>query len=192
MIVLITGGICSGKSYVSNYIRDMGYEVIDTDKLAKQLMEPETSTYYELIYTFGDELIGHNKYLDKAKLRQIVFENDEKRRKLSSIVHPAVKKEVEKIARNYKLIFVETAIPVQAKMYDMGKIIYVHAKDEDRISRMISERHLTFEECKSILDSQAEEEKIIEVADYIIENSNGCNPRNEIDRIVMELENETL
>lgn len=192
MIVLITGGICSGKTYISNYIRKLGYEVVDTDSLAKELMQPENEIYYELIKQFGKDIVGRDGKLNKIKLREIVFKQESNRKKLSEIVHPAVKKAVRDIAENKRLIFVETAIPIQADMYDMGKIIYVYAKKSDRIARMVYERDMSKEDCHNIIKSQEEEEKIADMADYIVDNSDGCEPKEAIDKIITELENETL
>ena len=89
MIIGLTGGIASGKSTVSKYLAEKGFKVYDADKIAKNISE-EKYVQEEIIATFGDKILDKNGNVDRKKLKEIVFENKDKLKKLNGIIHPKV------------------------------------------------------------------------------------------------------
>jgi dephospho-CoA kinase len=89
----LTGGLGSGKSTVSCYLRELGAEVIEADELGRAMMEPGHAVYHEIVEAFGQEVVREDGQLNRARLAQLVFADDptgERLDELNSIVHPAV------------------------------------------------------------------------------------------------------
>ena len=88
----LTGGIASGKSTVTEMIRGLGIPVIDADQIARDVVKAGEEAYEQIIQTFGQDILQENGEIDRAKLGAIVFYNEQERKKLNAIVHPAVRR----------------------------------------------------------------------------------------------------
>ena len=96
LIVALTGGIGSGKSTVSSRFEALGVPVIDTDIIAREQVAPGTPALQQIREHFGTEVIGAGGTLDRVKLRQLVFDSPDQRRRLEQILHPRIRAEVER------------------------------------------------------------------------------------------------
>ena len=96
MIVGLTGGIASGKSLVSAYLRELGIPVIDTDEIARQVVAPGQPAWHSLSAAFGPDYFLPDGTLDRAALARLVFAQADARRHLESITHPAIYDEVDR------------------------------------------------------------------------------------------------
>ena len=92
IVVGLTGGIATGKSTVSSLLKAAHVPIVDADIIARQVVEPGTSSLAKIQATFGDEVLFPDGTLDRKKLGSIIFNDEVKRRQLNKIVHPAVKK----------------------------------------------------------------------------------------------------
>lgn len=185
-IVVITGGIGAGKSFICNYIAEKWKQkVIYTDNLAKELMKKNNIAYKKIVSKYGGKFLDSNGDLDKLKLSEYIFSDYKNRKAINEIVHPIVKKEV--IKRSENITFVETAIMMEAKFYDLGPIWYVDAPVDDRIERLIKERKIDWNTANMIIKAQSKEEEGLEIADVIIDNAKGRNPLEEVDKLMTEL-----
>ena len=90
-LVGLTGGIASGKSTVAAILRRLGAAIINADELSREVVQPEQEAWEEIIKTFGPDILQEDKTLDRRKLRKIVFDNPEARKKLEAIIHPRVR-----------------------------------------------------------------------------------------------------
>ena len=90
-LVGLTGGIASGKSTVAAILRRLGAAIINADELSRDVVQPEQDAWKEIIKTFGPDILQEDKTLDRRKLRKIVFDNPEARKKLEAIIHPRVR-----------------------------------------------------------------------------------------------------
>jgi dephospho-CoA kinase len=98
-VVGLTGGISTGKSTVSRLLRDEYHvPIIDADVLAHRVYEPGTRAYKKIVAAFGEQVVSQDGSgrIDRKKVGEIVFENEEKRRVLNGIVHPEVRWEMLK------------------------------------------------------------------------------------------------
>ena len=89
----LTGGIASGKTMVADFFSAIGVPVIDTDIIARQVVEPGTAALGEIRTTFGGAIIHDDGSLDRKAMREIVFAETEKRKQLEAIVHPRIREE---------------------------------------------------------------------------------------------------
>lgn len=186
-IIVIAGGICSGKSYISNIIRDYGYKVADSDSIAKKLMKKGEIGYNALVDLFGDEILDTNGELDKKKISDYIFYDYEKKCSIEKIIHPLVLNEIYDIAKSEGILFVETAIAYRSNFYKLGKLWYIYAPEEDRYNRLIEERKVDSKFALRVIEMQRDEDKLKEFADEIICNGKGENPKHKVIGLLQKL-----
>ena len=179
----LTGGIASGKSLVSETLRELGAHTIDADEIAHELMRPGEPVYNEVIGAFGDTVLNPDKTVNRAKLAELAFDKRKPRiYELNRMVHPGVIQRYEAwmddIGRREPdaIAVLEAALVFEAglrKRFD--KIIVVTCKPQQRVERWAQRFRLDPETAKSEITrrmmAQAPEEAKIQAADFIIDNS---------------------
>lgn len=187
MIIGVMGGVGSGKSTVLNYLEN-NYEanIIEADKVAKEVMLPGNDVYNEIVKTFP-EVIVDNK-IDSKKLAEIVFNNKEQLEKLNSIIHPGAVKEIVSRIKSSKnrIIVVESAILLGSGVEQYcDELWFVFCNRDTRIKRLIQTRGYSKEKCISVIESQPADEEYNKAADEFIDNSySEENTREQIDLIL--------
>jgi len=187
MIIGVMGGVGSGKSTVLNYLEN-NYEanIIEADKVAKDVMLPGNDVYNEIVKTFP-EVIVDNK-IDSKKLAEIVFNDKEQLEKLNSITHPgAVKEIISRIKSSKKrIIVVESAILLGSGVEQYcDELWFVFCNRDTRIKRLMQTRGYSKEKCISVIESQPADEEYNKGADEFIDNSySEENTREQIDLIL--------
>ena len=172
----ITGGIATGKSTVSEMVRELGFTVIDADVIARQVVEPGEEAYKQIIEKFGEDVLLVNGEIDRKKLGEIIFNHPEKRLLLNSIVHPFVRKKMleEKeraIQNNEKALFLDIPLLFESKLFSyVDKIIVVYVDEELQLQRLMKRNQLTKEEALSRIRSQISIEEKRQKADKVIDN----------------------
>ncbi len=127
----LTGGIATGKSTVSALLKSHGVPIIDADILARQVVEPGTKAYSQIVSYFGDGICHTDGALDRPKLGKLVFNDAVKRKKLNSIVHPAVRRAmVWQVAlywlKGAKICVLDVPLLIEAGLWKwVGKIVVV-------------------------------------------------------------------
>ena len=180
-IIGLTGGIGAGKSLILEILSKVyGACVLQEDSMDKELTRPGKPAYYEVVKAFGSEILAAGggetePAIDRSALAAVVYgdESGEKLRLLESIVHPAVRAEVERIiAETEGLIVVESAIPEKAEFKAFcDEIWYVRADLEIRIQRLMESRGYTRKRCEEAVSRQMSDEEYAAIADRIIDNS---------------------
>ncbi|CDB13798.1 dephospho-CoA kinase [Eubacterium sp. CAG:192] len=187
MIIGVMGGVGSGKSTVLNYLEN-NYEanIIEADKVAKEVMLPGNDVYNEIVKTFP-EVIVDNK-IDSKKLAEIVFNDKEQLEKLNSITHPgAVKEIISRIKSSKKrIIVVESAILLGSGVEQYcDELWFVFCNRDTRIKRLMQTRGYSKEKCINVIESQPADEEYNKGADEFIDNSySEENTREQIDLIL--------
>jgi dephospho-CoA kinase len=187
MIIGVMGGVGSGKSTVLNYLEN-NYEanIIEADKVAKEVMLPGNDVYNEIVKTFP-EVIVDNK-IDSKKLSEIVFNDKEQLEKLNSITHPGAVKEIVSRIKSSKnrIIVVESAILLGSGVEQYcDELWFVFCNRDTRIKRLIQTRGYSKEKCISVIESQPADEEYNKGADEFIDNSySEENTREQIDLIL--------
>jgi len=186
----LTGGIAAGKSAVAAELERCGALLVDSDALARLVLEPGTEGLAAVQDAFGDRVIAADGSLDRAALAQIVFADPAARRRLNGIVHPRVRRMareiVEQAGPNAVVVqdvplLVETG---QADAFDL--VIVVEAPAEERIRRMVEVRGMTREDALARMAAQATDEERAAVADVVIVNDGDLDRLREITRRVWE------
>ncbi len=174
----ITGGIGTGKSFVSKIFRTLGIAFYDADQAAKSIMSTNKELKSALINSFGKQTYFEDGSLNRAWLSSQVFNNDEQLKLLNSIVHPIVIKAgidwANKQTGHYSLK--EAALLFESNSYkELDSIIVVTAPLEVRIDRVIKRDGIIREDVLRRIDKQMSEEEKIKMADFVIVND-GTTP----------------
>ena len=184
--VALTGGIGSGKSTVADFLDELGAYVIDSDQLAREVVERGTSGYEAVLAAFGDGILTDGE-IDRAKLAEIVFKDATARATLESIIHPLVRDAAEKMVKSLPAdAVVINQIPLLvetdgAKRFDF--VITVSA-DEDIRRRRLIERGMKDYEITKRLAAQVNDGAREAIAHSVIRNNGSID---ELRQLVEEL-----
>lgn len=173
MIVGLTGGIASGKSTVSNLFRKYGIEIVDADKVAKEVSEKKESIE-KISNIFGKDILDSDGKIVREKLREKAFKNRELLQELNKIIHPQVmeyfKRKKEENSKDKILIF-DIPLLYEAKMeYLCDKIIVVGVDVQKQIRRVVARDGSSEELAKKIIFNQMPLDEKIKKADIVIMN----------------------
>jgi len=170
----ITGGIGSGKTYVSKIFSCLGIPVFNSDIEAKKLMNSSKKLMKLLKEEFGHDIYCKDQELEKEKLADIVFSNSDKLKKLNSFVHPIVKQSFNNWCKLQKSTYVikETAIIFESNSHlELDVIICVSAPLELRMKRLLKRDNYSIKEIRKRIESQSSQRKKEDLSDYIIINN---------------------
>ena len=192
MILGLTGGIGTGKSTVANMLKKKGIPVVDTDLISREVIEyPEIIEKIKL--EISNEVFDFNNKLDRKKMSEIVFENQEKLKKLNEIIHPEILKkmwlEVEKLKKNHKIIVLDIPLLFEINMEkEVDKILLIYASKEIQLKRIMERDCRSREEAIKIINSQIPLYKKREKSDYIIQNNDSLeNLEKKLEKILEKL-----
>lgn len=163
--IIITGQIASGKSSISELIknRNKNYLVLDADDQIKELYKRGAELYKVLVNEFGDSILNEKGNISKAKLRRTVFLNDENREKLNELTHPVILKNMVSLAKESEADVVFLQIPllnesinILKKLVNIDEIWNITASDEVRFNRLMSRKGMTEEIAHRIMEIQSD------------------------------------
>lgn len=191
-VIGITGGIGSGKTTVSSIIAEkLNAPILDADKISKQAMtSPEI--ILKIRQFFGEVIFDNPTLINREKLANIVFSNEEKLLELNKIIHPYVMQEIAKkvdeLKKDNEYILLDVPLPNEDFINLSNKIIVVVANVENRIKRVMKRSNLSEESVKKRISKQMNTENYIKLADFIIKNNEGLEElENRIDEICNEI-----
>ena len=173
MKVGLTGGIGAGKSTVADLFSQKGAVVIRSDELARQVIEPQTPGFQQVIDRFGKEFVNSEGYIDRAKLAQIVFQDDAALKDLENIVHPLVRSKTNQIMDQHTsetIIVNEIPLLLEKKMESLFDfLVIVISSEKNRLERL-SQRGLTTEQATARMAKQVSDDERKAAADFLIVN----------------------
>lgn len=175
-VIGLTGSIATGKSQVSNYLRDKGIKVVDADLIARDLVDiPIVKD--EIKKAFGENIYV-NENLDRKKLAEIVFNNDKKRNILNDIMHPHIYKIILDEIRNSKdIVFVDIPLLFENEKVNekfglsFDEIWLVYVDREKQIERLMKRDGISRDYAEKKINSQISVEEKRKKSDVIIDNS---------------------
>ncbi|MCD1146896.1 dephospho-CoA kinase [Peptoniphilus sp. KCTC 25270] len=192
----ITGGIASGKSQATEYIRKKGYTVIDADVIAREVVEPNSEGLQKIREFFGEEIIKEGR-LDREKMGALIFREEEKREALNKLLHPLIfqKMEEEGDSAQGKIVFFDIPLLFET-MKKTGEfpikfheIWLIDTEDSIRIKRLMERDKISCEYAKEKMNSQMPMEEKRERSDIVINNSGTIELlKKQIDDALMVLE----
>jgi len=174
MIIGLTGGIGSGKSAVSSHFENLGITVVDADIVAREVVEPGQPALAQIAEHFGSRIITPEGALDRAALRVLIFEDENKRKWLESLLHPLIREEIiqqlEQSQSPYSIL--SSPLLLETDQHSMvDQILIVDVPVEVQIERTIQRDNNSLEQVEAIIKSQSSRAFKQEKADDIILNT---------------------
>jgi len=175
-LVGLTGGIASGKSAVSDHLESLGVALVDADLVAREVVKPKSAALNKLQTLFGSSIITSTGELDRARLRSIIFDSENQRKKLEAVLHPAIKNRSTELIEKHMMdgaAYVVYAVPLLVETNQMerfDRIVVVDVSRETQIRRICLRDKTTELQAEKILSSQASRSQRLSVADDVINN----------------------
>lgn len=177
-VIGLTGGVGSGKSTVTEILKDLGYQAVQTDAIGKDLMRPGEAGYREIVLFFGDSILQEDGQIDRNRLAKIIFHEPRKKSVVESIIHPLVKRRVidavteARIRGDADYFFVESALLYEDHYETVcDEFWYVYAPESVRRQRLKASRGYSDEKIDSILKSQLSDKSFRSICTQVIDNS---------------------
>lgn len=173
-IVGLTGGIASGKSAVSDRFARLGVPVIDTDLIAREVVEPGEPALGKVIEAFGPDVLDAGGRLNRRALREAIFADPGKKSRLERILHPAIREETLRRLKRVDAPYCIVVIPllVETAQYAwLDRVLVVDAPEERQIRRLTARDGVSEEQARASLAAQAGREERLALADDAIDNS---------------------
>lgn len=170
----ITGGLGCGKSTVARLFKTPACELIDADRIAHRSLCRGSAAYKKIVGFFGPGILKKDKNIDRAKLGGIVFIHKPALKKLNSIVHPEVKREIIRRIRSStkKMVILDAALIIEAGLRNkVDKLAVVTAKRSQQIRRSGSKLSIGSSQARMRMKSQISQKQKMRFADFIIDNS---------------------
>ena len=175
-IIGITGGIASGKSTVTEFLRQQGYHVIDADQVVHELQEPGGRLYQALLSTFGSSILQEDGRLDRPKLGAMIFGNPELLEQSSQIQNQIIREELagrrDLLAETEDIFFMDLPLLFELQYEDwFDQIWLVDVTVETQLSRLMSRNALSQEEAEKRVAAQLSLREKRKRADVLIDNN---------------------
>ncbi|MCY9783000.1 dephospho-CoA kinase [Nocardiopsis sp. EMB25] len=177
LTVGLTGGIGSGKSAVSAELARLGATVIDADAIAREVVEPGTEGLAAVVAEFGEGVLAPDGRLDRARLGEIVFADEERLARLNAIVHPRVGERSAELmerarAAGARVVVYDVPLLVEndlGSLYDV--VVVVDTPDGTRVERVAADRGMPRDQVWARIRAQADRETRLAAADLVVDNS---------------------
>ncbi|KZE94113.1 Dephospho-CoA kinase [Agromyces sp. NDB4Y10] len=175
-LIGLTGGIASGKSTVARRLVEHGAIHLDADQLARRVVEPGSPCLEAIVAEFGDGVLRHDGTLDRPKLGEIVFRDDDARARLNAIVHPAVRELSRKLIAKAEqedpdaVVVYDVPLLVEAQVdHPFDLIVVTSAPKRAQVKRLVEERGLDPIQAEARVDAQISDEDRRAIADVVID-----------------------
>lgn len=173
----LTGGIASGKSTVGDLFANHGITVIDADAVAREVVEPGSPALAEIAAEFGGDVLSADGELDRRRLRELVFADEARRKRLEGILHPAIRQRMRatvEACRARQAPYCISMIPLlleTGQHRQMDRVLVVDVDEETQIRRVMARDDCDREHAAAILATQASRAARLGIADDVIENN---------------------
>jgi dephospho-CoA kinase len=174
----LTGSIAVGKSHVLGILAELGCQVIDADKIARDVVTPGGEGLRSVVATFGDDVLREDGGLDRAKLGKVVFGDEAKRKKLNSILHPLIIARQDELIRQLEakdpdgIVVIDAALMIESGGHRrLDKLIVVHCLPEIQLQRLMKRDGLSQAVAEERIKAQMPQEEKMKYADFLIDTS---------------------
>jgi len=176
MIIGLTGSIASGKSTIANMLKEMGLPIVDADLVARQVVEVGSPTLAKIAEVFGEDVLLPSGEMDRAKVGALIFNDEQKRLQLNSIIHPAIRAEMIRQRDAYvaeeKHVVMDIPLLFESNLqHFVEKILVVTVSPEVQLQRLMARNGLSKEEAQARISSQLPLKEKEDGADAVIYNN---------------------
>jgi len=167
----LTGGIGSGKSTATKYFSQLDVPIIDADEISHELTKPGTPVYKKIIRYFGEEILNKNKQIDRKKLGQLIFSDKKQRLWLENLIHPCVRKQINKNLKLLKTPYCIIAIPLLFETKfppKIDRVLVIDCPKNIQIQRLCKRSQCSISHAKAIIGAQIDrKERLLQANDII-------------------------
>jgi len=185
-IVGLTGGIASGKTTAGNIFARLGVDVIDADEVSRSLVNAGSPCFDEVVLHFGNDILDSGGDLDRAKLRELIFNDDQQKQWLENLLHPLVRQEIERKIEvsSSKYIILSVPLLLESGNYDfVDRILVVDVPEETQVCRIMQRDGSSENLARQIMSTQVSRDERLSHADDILDNIN------DLDSLKIQIEN---
>lgn len=172
--VALTGGIASGKTTVANLFAGLGVPVIDTDVIARAVVEPGQPALAAVVAAFGRDVLDADGRLDRRRMRERIFSDREAQRRLEAILHPAIRSAMERQSREAGGVYQVLVVPLLTeggRRDHVDRVLLVDVPEAVQVERLISRDGVTHEQAQAALSAQASRAARLAWADDVVANT---------------------
>lgn len=195
IVLAVTGSIATGKTTVAGMLEELGAKTIDFDVLSRVVVEPGKPAYDDIVAFFGKQVLNKDKTLNRDKLREIVFRDLEKKKKLESFQHPRIGEEFVKLVEQYTRedpgAIIQAVVPllIEAGMQPLfHHVLMAYATAEEQKRRLIERDGLSEEMAMNMINSQLSVEEKKGYCDLVVDNSGSLeNTRKQVEAVWKKL-----
>ncbi len=178
----LTGSIAVGKSFVASVLAELGCFVLDADRIAREVVAPNSLGLREVVENFGVEVMRADGSLDRNRLGGIIFGDPDKRELLNSILHPLIvaaqDAQLDSLAQAHPrgIAIVEAALMIESGGYHrFNKLIVVNCRPEIQLARLMNRNRIAQTEAEARTNAQMPQDEKRTYADYLIDSSFGMD-----------------
>lgn len=179
MIIGLTGGIGSGKSTVADLFADLGVPIIDTDIIAREMVEIGKPAYHAIVDKFGAEILTSSKELDRTALKQRIVNDDRQRTILEDILHPLifenVKTQLQQLNANYCIVVIPLLVEKDSYTGILDRVLVIDTPKSEQIRRVSRRDNMDKSTIEKLISIQATRDQRLAAADDVIINDKGLN-----------------
>lgn len=176
----LTGSIAVGKSFVSGVLKELGCHVVDSDELARKVVEPGSEGLRRVVGAFGPKAVREDGTFDRAALSAIIFADEGKRALMNSILHPLIMAEQDALLNSWEqedprgVGVIDAALLVESGGYRrFDKIVVAHCRPEVQLERLMRRNNLSREDAMARVNAQLPQEEKLKHADFAVDTSGG-------------------
>ena len=187
MIIGLTGGIGSGKTAVSDCFEKLGIVIVDADLASRVVVEKGKPCLAKISERFGQDILKESGELDRAKLREIIFNSDEEKDWLESLLHPAIARQIQdelKVSTSPYSVLVSPLLFETGQNDFCDKVLVVDVPVETQVERTLKRDGVSEEQVQSIIKAQISRQNRLELADEVIINDGSLE---DLQLVVMQL-----
>ncbi len=177
-VIGLTGGIASGKTTISNILKELGAIIIDADKIARKVVEKSSPALKDIEENFGRDVLFKDGRLDRKKLGNIVFNDTGSLKKLNEIIHPYIVEKIIDEINHYKetynnrVIILDAALLIELNLMDLVEEVWlIVVPEEMQLGRLVERDNISADQAQKRIDAQIPLEDKKKYADLIIDNS---------------------
>lgn len=173
----LTGGIASGKTTVSDWLRARRYPLIDADRIAREVVAPGEPGLSAIAGVFGQDIILKNGTLDRQALGRLIFNDEKKRRQLNELLHPLIWERIGSRVKQFResgarAVFLDIPLLFEGSLDRWtDKTLVVYVSKDNQLRRLMSRNHFTETEALARIDAQMSLEEKKKMADAVIDNN---------------------
>jgi len=172
--VALTGGIASGKSTVANLFAELGVPLIDTDVIAREVVEPGRPALAAIVAAFGPGVLDAQGCLDRRRMRERIFADPAAKQRLEAVLHPAIRAEMERQSRVAGGPYQVLVIPLLAESRrrdHVDRVLLVDVPEALQVERLALRDGVSREQAEAALNAQATRAERLAIADDVIQNA---------------------